>query len=87
MSRETAREEHLAAARRHWEQAKQATAEARVLLTPGEGESDPDPEDRAEADSLMRLADSYVRLAQFALRLAETTQDETSQDDEAFPSH
>lgn len=68
MDGSTAREDQLASGRRHLEQATQAAAEARRLLTPEDGVVS--EEHRAEGESLMRLADSYAGLARLALRIA-----------------
>ncbi len=61
--------DYRVSARQHWEQAVQAAAEARVLLTPL-ADGTVSAERRAEAESLTRLAESYAGLAELALRLA-----------------
>ncbi|MHA6765326.1 hypothetical protein [Streptacidiphilus sp. PAMC 29251] len=68
MSDGSAEEEYRISARAHWEQAMEAAAEARKLLTPPAGGSVSE-ERRAEAESLMRMAESYTRLTELALRL------------------
>jgi len=74
MSSGAAGEDYRVSARRHWEQAVQAAAEARLLLTPPPGGT-VSAERRAEAESLMRLAESYTGLTELALRLAGPDQD------------
>lgn len=70
----SAYEEYQVSAREHWRQATQAAAEARALLTPPAG-GEVGAEQRAEAESLMRLAESYASLTELALRLGGTGED------------
>ena len=74
MSEGSAYEEYRVSARAHWKQAAEAAAEARALLTPPPGGA-VSAENRAEAESLMKLAESYANLTELALRLGGSERD------------